>query len=149
MVWGIWLDLMKNKYIENGRFEKVVKRFLDVRRMVYSAMFIIYAFFFVCWGCVLFFSDGKHSQEKSEVVYKVHEMGTGERLVTSFSFLMAVSTHALAVWLDEKLNGAKELLIIEQEDVIVQLSDKEGEGDGEEEMDDSESEMDASTSGIL
>lgn len=86
-------------------------------------MFLIYVCFVIGWVCVLCFSDGKHNQEKFEIVYKVHEMSLVERIWTSVAFLAVVLFHMLAYWLGEKLSDAKELLIIEQEDVIVQLSD--------------------------
>lgn len=140
MAWGIWLDLMKLKYIEAGKFDRIIKNFLIIRRVMYSSMAFIYLFFILGWVLVLMMSNGKHHSSSIEIIYKVHEMTFSERLWTSGLFVGIVFAHVLAYWLAEKLDQAKELLIIEQEDVIVSMSEQGSqmsEEDSNQEIDDS------------
>lgn len=115
---------MKYKYIEAGRFEKKVKFYLESRRIVHSAMFLIYVVFLVGWSCIIIFSTPAYSESKLIIVYKVHDLSILARILVFLGFCSVLAGHVLGYWLAEKLNEAKDLMIIEQEDVIVQMSEE-------------------------
>jgi len=115
---------MKYKYIEAGRFEKKVNIYLESRRIVHSSMFLIFVVFLIGWICILFFSTATYSEAKLTVVYKVHDLSILMRILIFLGFCSVLLGHVLGYWLAEKLSETKDLRIIEQEDVIVQMSEE-------------------------